>query len=127
MNDTSMVTMSKTRASGGKLIGGQRARVDALDDLDARIAAQLPIELAVADVERDDAPRAALEQHVGESAGRGADVERRAVRSTSMREDVERVRELDPAAADVGMIGTVDRDLGVGGDAGARLGDRAAR
>ena len=41
-------------------------------------------------------------------------------------EGVERVRELDPAAADVGMVGTVDRHLGVGGDAGAGLGDRLA-
>ena len=34
-----------------------------------------PVELPVPDVERDDARRAALQQHVGEAAGRRADVE----------------------------------------------------
>ena len=33
------------------------------------------VELAVADVDGVDAPRAALQQAVGEAAGRGADVE----------------------------------------------------
>ena len=55
MNDTSMVTMSNVARVGRKPIGGQRARVHALDDRHARVAAQLPVELAVADVERDDA------------------------------------------------------------------------
>ena len=58
----------------------------------------------MADVERDHARRAALQQHVGEAAGRGADVERLTRPSTSMREGVERMRELEPAAADVRMI-----------------------
>ncbi len=40
MNETSIVTMSKARASCGKLIRRQRARVDALDDDDPRIGAQ---------------------------------------------------------------------------------------
>ena len=44
----------------GTSCGGQRARVDAFEHDDARIVAQLPVELAVADVERDDAaPRRA--------------------------------------------------------------------
>ena len=72
------------RAVAGQIAARERARVDALDHVDARIAADLPVELAVADVERDDARGAALQQHVGEAAGRGADVERRRVPATSM-------------------------------------------
>ena len=67
------------------------------------IAAQPPVELPAADVERDDAGRAALQQDVGEAAGGGADIERAA----SVRVDAERVEragELDAAAADVRMI-----------------------
>ena len=74
MNDTSMVTMS-TRP--GQLRRASRCRAfTPFEDEHARIGPQLPVELAVADVERDDVPGAALEQHVGEAAGRGADVER---------------------------------------------------
>ncbi len=60
----------------GSIVERQVARVEVLEDHDARIVAQSPIELAVADVERDHARRPALQQHVGEAAGRGADVER---------------------------------------------------
>ena len=77
MNDTSIVTMS---TACGTVVGGQRARVDAFEDDDARIVPQPPIELPVADVERDDAGGAAPQQHVGEAAGRRADVERARVR-----------------------------------------------
>ena len=73
MNDTSMMTMS---TGPGRSRERQAAGVEVLDDDDARVVAQRPVELAVADVERDDARRAALQQHVGEAAGRGADVER---------------------------------------------------
>ena len=47
-----------------------------LEDDDARIGAQPPIELAVSHVERDDLTGATLEQHVGEAASRRADVQR---------------------------------------------------
>jgi hypothetical protein len=92
---------------------------------DARIGAELPIELAVSDVECDDAPRAALQEHVGEAPCRGPDVERQASRHVET-EDVERVRELDAAAAHIGMIGAAHRDDGVRRDAGARLAGRLA-
>ena len=92
----------------------QMARVEVLDDDDARVVAQPPVELPVADVERDDARRAALQQHVGEAAGRGADVERLAPR-TAMLKCVERVRELEAAAADVRMVRRDERDLGLTG------------
>ena len=59
----------------GQHVERQVARVDVLEDHDARILPQPPVQLAVADVERDHARRAALQHHVGEAAGRGADVE----------------------------------------------------
>ena len=57
------------------------------------------MELAVADVERDHARGAALEQAVGEAAGRRADVEAVPARRVDA-ERVERVRELLAAARD---------------------------
>ena len=61
--------MNRDQSRGWGTCSGlsQRPRVDALAHDDARIVAQPPIELPVADVERDDARRAALEQHVGEA------------------------------------------------------------
>ena len=79
---------------------GERARVHALENRDARVVADLRVELPVADVERDHPRRAALEQHVGEPAGRGADVERIETGDVDP-ERVERVGELVPAAGDV--------------------------
>ena len=100
MNATSIVTSVTVCGTSSRR---QRARVDAFAHDDARVGAQPPIELAVADVERDDAGGAAPQQHVGEAAGRRADVERAASLRVD-RERVERVRELDAAAADVRMI-----------------------
>ena len=78
----------------------QRARVRALEDGDARVGAQARVELPVADVDRDDASGAALEQDVREAAGRRAEVE--AVPPVRVdAERVEAVRELLPAAGDV--------------------------
>src|SRR5829696_29720 len=53
----------------------QVAHVHALHDRDARVLAELRVELAVTDVERAHARRARLEKTVGEPAGRGSDVE----------------------------------------------------
>ena len=54
----------------------ERAGVRALDDHHAGIVAQTPVELAVTDVEGHHARRASLQQHVGETAGGRADIER---------------------------------------------------
>ena len=43
-------------------------------------AAQEGMKLIAADIDRIDAPRAALQQHLGKPAGRGADIEADAVR-----------------------------------------------
>src|SRR5436190_2853079 len=58
----------------------ERARVRPLQDDDARVVAQPGVQLPVADVEGDHPGRPAAEQHVGEPAGRGADVETVAAR-----------------------------------------------
>ena len=68
----------------------------------AGVFAQTRVELAMADVDGVDAPRAARQQHIGEAAGRSADIETiEAMRIEP--ESVERRRELDAAARDPGM------------------------
>ncbi len=97
-------------------------------------AAQARMQLVAADVDREDAARAAREQDLGEAAGRGADIEADATRDVD-RQPVERMGELDPAARDPGKGGLgrergIDRDrLGgfahgraVGGDVAGRDG-----
>ena len=59
-------------------VARQRARVRPLEHGHARVVAQRQRQLAVGHVERDHVRRAALQQAVGEPAGRGADVERAA-------------------------------------------------
>ena len=77
------------------------------------------MQLPVADVERDHARRAALEEHVGEAAGRRADVA--AVEPADVEaERIERVRELVPRARDVRRR-ALDGQLGVLVDLRARL------
>src|SRR3989442_12412323 len=77
------------------------------------------MQLPVTDVERDHAPRATLEQDVGETAGGGADVGRVGPGDIEA-ERVERVRELVPGARDVGRR-TLDRQLDRLVDLSARL------
>ena len=69
MNETSQTTRS---GANGSSVSDPRVRP--LEDGDARVGAQARMELPVADVDRDDARRAGLEQAVGEAAGRGADI-----------------------------------------------------
>ena len=95
--------MVTTSTGLGQVGGREIARVDVLANGDARVVAQPPVELAVTDVERDDVARAALQEHVGEPAGGRADVQRGSPRSRP-RECVERVRQLQAAAAHERMI-----------------------
>ena len=116
MNETSMTIRS---GRNGRCVGRERAGVGALDHGHARVLAQAVVELAVGDVERDDVLRPALEQAVGEAAGGGADVERAAAADVDL-QGVERVRELDAAAGDVGRR-AVDLELDLRVDQLARL------
>jgi len=69
----------------------------------------------VSDVERDDRRRAALEQDVGESARRRANIEGFAARGIDS-EGIERACQLDAAAADIRMIRRGELDARVGGE-----------
>ncbi len=104
----------------GHLLRREVAGVAALAHDDARIVAQLPGELPVPDIDGIDASRAALQQHVGEAAGRGADVEGDGTGGVDA-EMVERMGELDAAARHPGMIAPAQFERRFGGDADARL------
>jgi hypothetical protein len=112
------------RGQVGRLRQGfEPAHVGALHDHHARVAAQSVVELAVAHVERVHPARAALEQDVGEAAGRGAHVQGDGARDVQP-PGVERRRQLEPAAADVGQRRPQHGDAGVVGDGLAGLGGR---
>ena len=90
----------------------QRARVGALHDDDARVDAELVRELPVPDVDGDDPRGAALQQAIGEAAGRRPEIE--ATKAAHVeRERVERPRELHAAARDVGVVGAAHLDRSV--------------
>jgi hypothetical protein len=88
-------------------------RVEVLDDHDARVVAELPIELAMSDVERDDPGGATLQQHVSESARGRPDVQRLSSRDVDTKH-VEGMRQLETAPPDVRMVGHDERDVGAG-------------
>ena len=58
------------------LCARQVTRVGSLQHDHARVVPQPRVKLAVADIDRIDLPRAAFAQHMGESAGGRADIER---------------------------------------------------
>ena len=97
-----------------------RARAFSLSITRTRgVLPQPPVELPVADVDRDHHHGAALEQAVGEPAGRRADVQAAAPLDLD-RELVERVLQLDPAARDE-LLALLHHQLGVLVDQLARL------
>ncbi len=102
--------------------GIELANVGAFERHDLRPVAQARMQLVAADVDRVDPARAARQQHLGEAAGRGADVEADAAGDVEA-EPVERMRELDAGARHPRerRLGADDR---LGGDLRRRLGDR---
>ena len=94
----------------GKRRRGQGARVRALHRDDARVASQRFGELPASHVESVDAGRTALQEDVGEAAGRGADVEAHEPARVDP-EGIERGGELVAAPADEGL-GLVHIDVG---------------
>ena len=116
------LTSTVTRSGGSSSRAGSSLRmsVASIATTSGR-AAQARVQLPASDVDRIDAPRAAREQHLGEAAGRGADVEADAAGRIEP-EMIERGRELHAAARHPGMR---RRRLqrGVGGDLLGRLGD----
>ena len=96
MKETSTVASAGTN---GRSAGVELAGVEPLDHGHARVLAQAHVDLAVGDVDGGHPRGAALQQAVGEAAGRGADVEAVAPFDVDA-ERVERVFELDAAARD---------------------------
>ena len=96
MKETSQTTRL---GRNGQVLAAQVAHVRPLEHGHAGILAQLRVELAVADVERDHARGAGLEEAVGEAAGRGADVET-VLAGDVEAESLERGSELLAAARD---------------------------
>ena len=90
------------------------AGVGPLEDRHPRVRAEFPGELSVADVHRVDPARSPLKQHVGEPAGRGADIDGDRPGGIDPKM-IEGVGELDPAARDPGMRRAADVEFGVGG------------
>jgi hypothetical protein len=76
---------------------------------DPRILPQFPGELAVADIDGMYAFGAARQQHIGEAAGRGTNIERDLIPNLD-REMIECVGELEAAARDPGMIAPFERE-----------------
>ena len=113
------------RAGILQIAGLEVPRVGVFDHRHARVAAHLPVQLAVAHVERDHMTRAALQPHVGEAAGRRAHVEGDAIGGVDP-EGVERRRELDAAAADPRMIGADHAHVRIDRHHGAGLGGAVA-
>src|SRR5262245_10895151 len=74
-------------------------RVDVLAQFDAVVLSQFPIQLAAPDVDGDDARRAALQEAIGKSARRSADVETDSARHFDPKM-VERGGQLQTAPAD---------------------------
>ncbi len=122
--DEARVAHERTDPAGILAEGGgvEMARIGAFVDGDAPVRTELPGELTVADVDRVDPRRAAVEQHVGEPAGRGADVECHQP-GWRKREAVEPVHELQSAARHPGVVLTLERQRRVGGEEVARLVD----
>ena len=102
----------------------QLPRVETLERTHPRVGGKARVQLPMADVDRDHASCAPRKQHIGEAAGRGADVEAGEARRVES-ECVERGGELHAAARSPGMRrGGFDR--GVPGDLVGGLFERDA-
>ena len=88
----------------------------------ARIGAQFPGELAVADIDGIDPRCAMVEQDIGEAAGRGADIEADPPGRIDA-ETLDAVGQLQAAARNPGMVAPAHRQRAVVRHRGARLVD----
>src|ERR1051326_1657089 len=82
----------------------ERTNVGLLERHESAAAAQFLMQLVAADVDRIDMPRAASEQNFSKAPGGRADVEANAILDIEA-ETIERGRQFDAAARDVGMFG----------------------
>jgi len=96
-------------------IGFEIAGVGSLHQNYARVGAELHGDLTEAGVDGRDMRGAVLEETVGESAGRSADVKAGAIVDVDA-PVVEGVGELEASTADVGLVFAKEADGGVRGD-----------
>ena len=68
-----VVTLSPR--TGGGIAEVHVAGVDPLEDVDPGVVTQTPVELAAADVQRDDPQGTGVQQELGEASRRGPDVQ----------------------------------------------------
>jgi Cys-tRNA(Pro) deacylase len=101
---------------------GQGAGIHALDVRDARVCCQAWMELAMADIDGKDGGGAMLEEAVGETASRGAEIEAGEAGDFD-REGAERGLELEPSATDVCFL-RFDSERGTVRDEVGRAADR---
>ena len=97
----------------GKARAIKRADVGFLHRDDLIAAAKRAMKLVAADIDGINAFGAAQNQHLGEAAGRGADVDADAIRDVELKM-IERRRKLDPAAGNVSVCGSSLDDGGAG-------------
>ena len=90
------------------------------DNRHARVAADVRMHLAMPDIDRRDMRRAAFQQHLGEAAGRSADIERLAAGGVEA-EIVEPGDQLQRRARHVSLRRIIDGDEASGRGALARL------
>jgi hypothetical protein len=94
---------NKTDINGHKVwpfiepAGGKVANIGALERNDLWPGTQCLVELGASDIDRIDKSRASVQQHLCESAGRGADIEADAALRIEVKV-VKRCRELDAAS-----------------------------
>jgi len=89
--------------AGGQITGDEIARVGALHECDARVAAKLVGDLSIAGVDGEDAGGSVLEHAVGEASGRGSDVQAEASGEVDV-PMAQRGFELESATADVAEV-----------------------
>ena len=115
-----MKLTSQTTISGcavAEMIGGQIAGVEAFEQFDARIGGKLGASWPWPTSMRDDMARAALQQHLREAAGGGADVERELARSDRCRKRRARRRASARRARRRRCAGSSTLSLGMSGTA----------
>ena len=124
MNETSMTSRVRFWVAllCSQALRRKKARIGTLHEADARVVAQLHGNLAEAGIDGGDMRRAVLQQAVGESASRGANVEAGSARYGDL-PVVERRRQLEAAAAHVGQVFAEQADGRVQRNGRARLVD----
>src|SRR3546814_8826173 len=112
------------------MVVGQDARARLFVYDDALVLPQLPRELVGARIDGVNARRAAAQQHVGEAAGRRADIDRdraRHVPAEMGRQMIQGMVKLDPAARHPWMVAALDAQLGIVADLLSRLDRKSTR